>query len=105
MLSGITCNFTITNSRPDPYNKVGDIYSYLSKPTGSISISATGSYNGVSGKGILSELEISLPTGTSIVSFTKLEIEVVENVPTIKTTAMGAETYINRVYSDDVVEL
>ena len=77
---------------------------YLYSPS-SISISATGSYSGTSGKGIISKLAISSPLGQSIVTFTKLEIEVVENVPTIKTTAMSAETYINRVYSDDVVEL
>lgn len=100
-----TCNFTITNSRPDPYTTVGDIYIYLMTQGSSISISATGSYDGASGKGILSKLHISAPNGQSIVEFTKLEIEVVENVPTIKMTNMAASTFVNSVYSDEVVEL
>ena len=100
-----TCSFTITNSRPDPYTKVGDIYTYLKTPKSSISISATGSYKGTSGKGIVSKLQISSPLGYSIVSFTKLEIEVVENVPTIKTTEMASDGYFSSVYSDNVVEL
>lgn len=103
--SEATCNFTITNSRPDPYKKIGDIYSYLATLTGSISINATGSYNGASGKGIVSKINIQLPNGGSIVSFTKLEIEVVENVSTIKTTEIAASVYFSSVYSDNVVEL
>ena len=103
--SNVTCNFAITNSRPDPYTKIGDIYNYLKTPSSSISISATGSYNGASGKGILHELQITSPNGQSIVSFTKLEIEVVENVPTIKMTESAAGAYFSSVYSDKVVEL
>ena len=76
---------------------------YLYSPS-SISISATGSYSGTSGKGIISKLAISSPLGQSIVTFTKLEIEVVENVPTIKTTEMAATVFINSVYSDNVFE-
>ena len=100
-----TCNFTITNSRPDPYTSIVDIYTYLMTPSSSISISATGSYNSASGKGIISQLQISTPNGQSYVSFTKLEIEVVENVPTIKMTEMTANAYFSSVYSDNVVEL
>lgn len=100
-----TCNFTITNSRPEPYTKIGDIYNYLSTAVNSIGISATGSYNGAYGKGIVSKLEISSPVGQSIVTFTKLEIEVVENVPTIKMTEMAGDKYFTSVYSDHVVEI
>ena len=103
--TGISCSFTITNSRPDPYTKIGDIYTYLNSSISSISISVTGSYNGASGKGILHELQITSPNGQSIVSFTKLEIEVVENVPTIKMTESAAGAYFSSVYSDKVVEL
>ena len=103
--SHATCNFTITNSRPEPYTSVGDIYSYLRTSNSSISISATGSYDGVYGKGIVSKLRISSPQGHSTVTFTNLEIEVVENVPTIKTTEKAADAYFSSVYSDDVVEL
>lgn len=103
--SNATCNFTITNSRPDPYTKVGDIYIYLMTPNSSISISATGSYNGASGKGIISKLQISAPNGASLVSFTNLEIEVVETVPTIKTTEKAANVFFSSVYSDKVAEL
>lgn len=103
--SGATCNFTITNSRPDPYTSIGDIYTYLRTPNGSISISATGSYDGASGKGIVSKFQISTPQGYCTVTFTKLEIEVVENVPTIKATEMATSVYISSIYSDNVVEL
>ena len=103
--SAATCNFTITNSRPNPYTSILDIYTYLITQGSSISISATGSYNGESGKGILSKLQISTPNGQCVVSFTKLEIEVVENVPTIKMTEMAASAYFSSVYSDKVVEL
>lgn len=103
--SDATCNFTITNSRPDPYTSVEDIYNYLKTPNSSISISATGSYEGPSGKGIVSKLQISSQQGYSIVSFTKLEIEVVENVPTIKTTEMASNAYFSSVYSDKVIKI
>ena len=105
MESEATCNFTITNSRPDPYTSVGDIYTYLRTSNSSIGISATGSYDGVYGKGIVSKLRISAPQGYGTVTFTNLEIEVVENVPTIKTTGKAADVYFNGVYSDNVVEL
>ena len=103
--SDATCYFTITNSRPDPYTSVGDIYIYLMTKGSSISLSATGSYDGASGKGILSQLKISAPNGMSYVSFTKLEIEVVENVPTIKMAEMAASAFFSSVYSDEVKEL
>ena len=100
-----TCNFTITNSRPEPYTKVIDIYIYFATSNSTIGISATGNYNGASGKGIVYKFTIQSPNGRSIVSFTKLEIEDVENVPTIKTTGMAASAYFSSVYSDDVIEL
>lgn len=103
--SEISCSFTITNSRPEPYTKVGDIYTYLSTAGSSISISATGSYNGASGKGIVSQIYFSSPLGQSLVTFTNLEIEVVENVPTIKMTEKVATVFLNSVYSDKVIEL
>ena len=103
--SDVTCNFTITNSRPDPYTKIFDIYAYFATTVSSISMSATGSYHGASGKGIVSQINIQGPTGTGIVGFTNLEIEVVENVPTIKTTEKAASVYFSSVYSDKVVEL
>lgn len=103
--SNATCNFTITNSIPDPYTSIGDIYFYLMNGSNSISINATGSYNGAYGKGIISKLKISAPNGQSNVSFTKLEIEVVENVPTIKMTESAASAFLSSVYSDEVVEL
>lgn len=105
MGTGVSCSFTITNSRPEPYTSVGDIYTYLRTLTGSISISATGSYSGKSGKGIISQLEITAPQGYSYITFANLEIEVVENVPTIKMTEKAASVYFSSVYSDDVKEL
>ena len=100
-----TCNFTITNSRPEPYTKVSDIYSYFATSSSTIGISATGNYNGASGKGIVYKFTIQSPSGNSIVSFTKLEIEDVENVPTIKTTGMAVSVYFRTIYEDEVIEL
>lgn len=102
--SEITCNLTITNSRPDPYTEVGDIYNYLSTGGSSAKVSATGDYSGASGKGIISRIYMELPQ-TGLVSFTNLEIEVVENVPKIKMTKVAARVYISSVYSDTVIEL
>ena len=100
-----SCSFTITNSRPEPYTSVGDLYAYLRTANSSAEVSATGSYDGAFGKGIISKIYISAPLGNSNVAFTKLEIEVVENVPTIKMTESAATTIWSSVYSDAVVEL
>lgn len=106
-LSGyeISCCFIITNSRPEPYTSVGDLYIYLSTAVSSVSVSATGNYSGEAGKGIVSEIYISSPLGQSIVTFTNLEIEVVENVPTIKMEQKAANVFFSSVYSDTVIEL
>ena len=103
--SGISCSLTITNSRSEPYTSIGDIYLYFNTAGSSPNVSATGNYSGVSGKGIVSQIYFSSPQGQSIISFTKLEIEVVENVPTIKIEEMTATVFFSSIYSDTVIEL
>lgn len=100
----VTCSFTITNSRPDPYTKVSDIYTYLNTSNNTVNISATGNYNHASNKGIISQICITTPLGLCTITFTQLEIEVVENVPTIKMTQMAGDIYFSSVYSDNVCE-
>lgn len=100
----ISCSFTITNSRPEPYTSFVDLYKYFNTAGSSANVSATGNYSGPSGKGIVSKLNMSMPQ-RGILSFTNLEIEVVENVPKIKMEPKAANVFFSSIYSDDVVEL
>lgn len=103
--SDASCSLTITNSRPEPYTSIEDLYNYLSNAGSSVNVSATGNYSGAFGKGIVSQISISNWRGQSMITFTNLEIEVVENVPTIKMTQKVATVFFSSVYSDKVIEL
>ena len=102
--TGVNCRFTITNSRPNPYTSIEDIYSYLRTEKGSAFVSATGAYRTTSEQGVISSCSISDTQGNISVSAIIFKIEMVENVPTLIESEINTTAKVS-LYSDNVVKL
>ena len=102
--TGVNCRFTITNSRPNPYTSIGDIYSYLRTEKGSAFVSATGAYRTTSEKGVISCCSILDTQGNITVAAIIFKIEMVENVPTLTESQINTNAKVS-LYSDTVIEL
>ena len=102
--TGVNCRFIITNSRPNPYTSIGDIYSYLRTEKGSTFVSATGAYRTTSKKGVISCCAILDTEGNITVDAIIFKIEMVENVPTLTESEMNTNVKVS-LYSDTVIEL
>lgn len=102
--NGVNCSFTITNSRPNPYTSIGDIYSYLRTENGSVFVSATGPYRTTSKQGVISSFSISDTQGNITISAITFTIEMVENVPKLTESEINTTAKVS-LYSDTVIEL
>lgn len=101
---GVNCRFTITNSRPNPYTSIGDIYTYLRTENGSAFVSATGAYRTTDGQGVISCCSISDTQGNISVAAITFKIEMVGNVPTLTESETNKTVNVS-LYSDTVIEL